>query len=274
MKRMQPTAAAAVLAALAVTLLSGCATSATTLPRTEPVAAPHVTSPAPVTKAPETQQPAAPAAEQKPADKPQTAEPKRNVTVAANPNDYTVLINKSVMLPNPYTPADLVEPNVRFIFAEKHEKRFLRKDAARALEQMFAAAEQDGIYLAGVSGYRSYDTQKGLFNYYVQTQGEETARRYSAEPGHSEHQTGLAMDVSGSTGACAADDCFAGTPEAEWLASHAAAHGFIIRYPKGKEAVTGYAYEPWHLRYVGVELAAQIMSKGLTLEEFYAAKPA
>jgi len=198
--------------------------------------------------------------------------PRPDVKVIADPNETTLMVNKIYRLPDGYVPADLVEPQVRFIFAEKVEKRLMRQEASTALEQMFAAAEADGIFLAGVSGYRSYETQSGLFNHYVQTQGEETARRYSAEPGHSEHQTGLAMDISGSTGACAADDCFAGTPEADWLAAHAAEHGFIIRYPKGKEAITGYAYEPWHARYVGKALAQELTEKGLTLEEYYAAK--
>jgi D-alanyl-D-alanine carboxypeptidase len=191
------------------------------------------------------------------------------IEIAAKPMDINVLVNKTIMLPDGFAPSDLVEPNVPFIFKEKDEKRLMRKEAAAALEQLFAGAKKDGIYLAGVSGYRSYATQKSLFAYYVKTQGEETARKYSAEPGHSEHQTGLAMDVSGSDGKCAADDCFAGTPEANWLAKHAAEYGFIIRYPKGKEQITGYAYEPWHVRYVGKEVAAKVAAKGITLEEFY-----
>lgn len=192
------------------------------------------------------------------------------VTVAAKPMDIGVLVTKQIMLPDGYKPPDLVAPNVPFIFKEQAEKRLMRSEAAQALEQMFAGAHKDGIYLAGVSGYRSYDTQKGLFNYYVQTQGEATARKYSAEPGHSEHQTGLAMDVSGSTGRCAADDCFADTAEAKWLAAHAHEYGFIIRYPKGKESITGYAYEPWHVRYLGKSLAQKVHASGLTLDEYLA----
>jgi D-alanyl-D-alanine carboxypeptidase len=195
-------------------------------------------------------------------------EPRQDGQVVANPDDILVLVNKRFGLPADYRPADLVEPKVPFIFEGWDEKRLMRKEAADALERMFAAAQKDGIHLAGVSGYRSYQTQKALFEYYVRTQGEEYARKYSAEPGHSEHQTGLAMDVSGSTGQCAADDCFAGTPEAEWLAKHAPDFGFIIRYPKGKESVTGYNYEPWHLRYVGTAVSKEIAAKGLTLEEY------
>jgi D-alanyl-D-alanine carboxypeptidase len=203
--------------------------------------------------------------------KPGTAGDGPAVTVTAKPADIAVLVNKQIMLPDGYKPPDLVEPNVAFIFTEKAEKRLMRKEAAQALEQMFAGAKKDGIFLAGVSGYRSYETQVSLFKYYVQTQGEAMARKYSAEAGHSEHQTGLAMDVSGSTGKCAADDCFADTPEAKWLATHAPAYGFIIRYPKGKEAITGYAYEPWHVRFLGLSLAQKVAASGLTLEEYLGA---
>jgi len=190
------------------------------------------------------------------------------VKVVANPHEVTVLVNKTYRLPDGYRPADLVEPNVPFIFSEKSEKRLLRKEAAAALEALFAAAKRDGIHLAGVSGFRSHDTQKWLFEHYVKTRGEAQARRFSAMPGHSEHQTGLAIDVSGSDGKCAAEDCFAGTKEAKWLAEHAHEYGFIIRYPEGKEAVTGYKYEPWHLRYVGKELAQMLVQSGLTLDEY------
>lgn len=191
------------------------------------------------------------------------------VQVAANPSDIAVLVNKHIMLPDGYKPSDLVEPNIPFIFKEKDERRLMRKEAAEALEKLFAGAKEDGIYLAGVSGYRSYETQKSLFDYYVKVQGKEVASKYSAIPGHSEHQTGLAMDVSGSNGKCATEDCFADTPEAKWLAQHASEYGFIIRYPKGKESITGYNYEPWHLRYVGIQIAKEITEKGITLEEYY-----
>lgn len=188
--------------------------------------------------------------------------------VIAKPADIAVLVNKTYKLPDNYKPDDLVEPNIPFIFQEKNEKRLMRKEAAGALEKLVAAAKKDGVSLAGVSGYRSQATQKTLFENYAKKDGEEAARKYSAVPGHSEHQTGLAMDISGSDGKCAASDCFAGTKEAKWLAAHSAEHGFIIRYPKGKEDVTGYQYEPWHLRYVGTKVAKEIAEKGVTLEEY------
>ncbi|MBG9773114.1 M15 family metallopeptidase [Brevibacillus laterosporus] len=187
---------------------------------------------------------------------------------AVTPESIEVLVNKQYKLPDSYKPQDLVYPDVPFLFKEKIEKRMMRKEAADALQQMFAGAKQEGIMLAGVSAYRSHTTQTNLFNRYVKKDGEEAAKKYSAEPGHSEHETGLAIDVSGSTGKCAAEDCFDGTPEAVWLADHAHEYGFIIRYPKGKEAITGYQYEPWHLRYVGKEAASEIHDKGITLEEY------
>lgn len=196
------------------------------------------------------------------------------VEVVAEPASVAVLVNKKYALPADYVPDDLVEPDVPFIFEEKLEKRKLRKEAAEALEALFAAAKEDGILLAGVSGYRSYNTQKGLYNYYVNRDGREAADRYSARPGHSEHSTGLAMDVSGIDGKCAATDCFGETPEAAWLAENAYDYGFIIRYPEGKEDITGYKYEPWHLRYVGVDIAREIRDLGLTLEEYTAMREA
>ncbi|WP_274654517.1 M15 family metallopeptidase [Paenibacillus humicola] len=189
--------------------------------------------------------------------------------VVAQPDSITALVNKQNELPDNYEPPDLVYPDVRFIFKEKIDKRKMRKVAATALEQLFAGAKKDGIYLAGVSAYRSYATQKAVFENYVKRDGEAKARTYSALPGTSEHETGLAIDVSGSDGKCAATDCFGGTPEAEWLAKHASEYGFIIRYPKGKEKITGYKYEPWHIRYVGKDIAQVIAEKGLTLEEYY-----
>lgn len=190
------------------------------------------------------------------------------VPTVTNPTDITVVVNKQRALPADYIPDDLVEPNVPFPFDEKVEKRLLRAEAASALEKLFAGAKAQGVELYAVSGYRSYRTQKSLFDTYVKTQGAEHAAAYSAVPGKSEHQTGLAMDVSGADAKTRLEESFADTPEGQWLAANCAQYGFIIRYPKGKEDVTGYAYEPWHLRYVGVDIAEEITSKGITLEDY------
>ncbi|MFM1650573.1 D-alanyl-D-alanine carboxypeptidase family protein [Brevibacillus sp. B_LB10_24] len=186
----------------------------------------------------------------------------------AEADSITVLVNKSVPLPEDYAPADLVKPNVPFPFKEDLPKKYLRKEAAEALEQLFAGAKQDGIELYGVSGYRSYATQVAVYNQNVKTQGVEAANRVSAIPGHSEHQTGLAIDVSSRSAKFGLEEEFGDTPEGKWLAQHAPEYGFIIRYPKGKEGITGYAYEPWHIRYVGAKVAQEVTRRGITLDEY------
>lgn len=186
-----------------------------------------------------------------------------------DPNDIAVLVNKQFSLPENYEPSHLVYPNIPFIFNEKVEKRKIRREAAEAIERLFDAARKDGVYLAGVSAYRSHATQKQIFNSFVQKDGEEKARIYSAVPGTSEHETGLAIDISGIEGKCAALDCFAGSKEAKWLAKHTGDFGFIVRYPKGKESITGYQYEPWHMRYVGPKISRYIVEKDIALEEYY-----
>ncbi|WP_019120639.1 M15 family metallopeptidase [Brevibacillus massiliensis] len=193
-----------------------------------------------------------------PADAPQPAEA----------GSITVLVNKSVPLPEDYAPADLVIPNVPFPFKEDLPKKYLRKEAAEALERLFAGAKRDGMELYGISGYRSYATQVAVYNQNVKTQGVEAANRVSAIPGHSEHQTGLAIDVSSRSAKFGLEEEFGDTPEGKWLAQHAPEYGFIIRYPKGKEEITGYAYEPWHIRYVGVKVAQEVTRQGITLDEY------
>jgi D-alanyl-D-alanine carboxypeptidase len=189
--------------------------------------------------------------------------------VVTNPTDIVVVVNKQRSLPGDYVPADLVKPDIPFYFNGEHEKKYVRKEAAEALEQLFQRAEQDGIRINAVSGYRAFNTQKYIFERNVERQGEEEARRYSAYPGQSEHQTGLAMDISSPSIGNVLEETFGETAEGKWLAEHAAQYGFIIRYPQGKEHITGYAYEPWHLRYVGVELAEEIAQHGVTLEEYF-----
>ncbi|WP_052404729.1 M15 family metallopeptidase [Bacillus rubiinfantis] len=196
-----------------------------------------------------------------------------DINVMARPKSIPVLVNKQHPLPEAYEPEDLVDANIGFIFSEDSPKRKMRAAAAAAIEELFAGAANDGITLLGVSAYRSRETQEALFQHYVQEDGLEAAKLYSAPPGTSEHETGLAIDVTGGDGRCAAEDCFAGSPEAKWLEDHAAKYGFIIRYPKGKEVITGYQYEPWHLRYVGKEIAEVIAANEITLEEYYRAVP-
>jgi len=185
-----------------------------------------------------------------------------------NTNDILVLINKKRNLPSNYKPSDLVIPNVKFSFSGNDQKKYMRKEAAKALEELFAAAEKDGIYLYAVSGYRSYSRQKSLFDYRAARDGFEKANKLTAYPGQSEHQTGLAMDVSCQSLGFDLREQFAQTPEGIWLKDNAHKFGFIIRYFKGAEGITGYSYEPWHIRYVGKSAASEIHQRGITLEQY------
>ena len=183
-------------------------------------------------------------------------------------SDELTLVNKEHPLPPEYVPSDLVVPNVPFSFAEDHPKKQMRQEAAEALENLFAAAAKDGIHLVAVSGFRSYERQEAIFQRNASQMGEAEANRVRARPGESEHQTGLAMDVSAASVDYRLTEEFGSTEEGRWLQNNAARFGFIIRYPKEKEHVTGYQYEPWHLRYVGSSAAQTIANKALTLEEF------
>lgn len=181
-------------------------------------------------------------------------------------------MNKTHKLPDGYVPPNLVYPNVTFPYTEKIEKREMRQVAATALEKMFDAASAQGIHLYGQSGYRSYTTQKAIFAFNVKNEGYKQASIVSAHPGTSEHQTGLAIDV---TAADVNDELiqkFGDTPEGQWLSANAYKYGFIIRYPKGDQNITGYEYEPWHIRYVGVDVATQIHTHNWTLEQYISQK--
>ncbi|CAM4315034.1 D-alanyl-D-alanine carboxypeptidase [Bacillus manliponensis] len=184
-----------------------------------------------------------------------------------NPESIQFVVNKHNKLPDGYKPNDLVVPNVSFAFTGVVEKSHLRKEAAAALEKLFTLAKQEGIKLNAVSGFRSYEYQKSVYANSVRRNGQEHANRFSAKPGHSEHQTGLVMDVSANSANNELEIDFAETKEGQWLKENAHRAGFIIRYPKGKEEITGYAYEPWHIRYVG-DIAEEIYKKKLTLEEY------
>lgn len=184
----------------------------------------------------------------------------RNKYSYDDPTSIWVVSNKSRPLnPKNYTPGDLVSVG---------GGQQLRKEAADSLSKLIAAARADGLSISPLSGYRSYNTQVAVYNKEVKTYGQAVADTQSARPGTSEHQTGLSIDVGG--GGCGIEDCFATTSEGKWVAANVYKYGFIIRYPEGKQAITGYRYEPWHIRYVGVELATEMHNKGIqTLEEFF-----
>lgn len=191
------------------------------------------------------------------------------IPVVSNPDALDVVVNKQRSLPVDFIPPDMIAPDVAFSFSGENEKKLLQRPAAQALEELFAAAKKDNITLYAVSGYRSYATQRSIFNSNVARQGEEEASRFSARPGHSEHQTGLTMDVTGTDPKCLLEQCFENTPEGQWVAENAHHYGFIIRYPKDKEHITEYAFEPWHLRYVGKDLAREITELDLTMEQYF-----
>ena len=155
-----------------------------------------------------------------------------------------LIVNKTYSLPRDYDPGSL------------------SADVKNAFDEMQNVAKNDNIKLWIASGYRSYSLQTNLYNSYVLKDGKAKADTYSARPGHSEHQTGLAMDLN------IIDSSFEGTPEAIWIEKNCYKYGFIIRYPKGKEEITGYKYEPWHVRYLGKELAEKVYNTGKTLEEY------
>jgi len=189
--------------------------------------------------------------------------------VVTNPESMTVIVNKDRYLPEGYEPPDLVVPDVAFSYDGVLEKSHMRKEAAEALEELFKASKSDGLDLRAVSGYRSYKRQVIIYNNNVATKGKAYTDRVSASPGTSEHQTGLAIDVSGPGIGYGLEQSFGKTAEGKWLKQHAAEYGFVIRYKKGADAITGYTWEPWHIRYVGKEVAQDVTAKDLTLEEYF-----
>lgn len=187
-----------------------------------------------------------------------------------DPASLWVVVNKQhPLVPASYLPKDLVYPNVA-LRVPGNESMLLRKEAAAATEQMFAAAAKENISLMISSGYRSYTYQVNLYASYVHKSGQAEADKISARPGHSEHQTGLAFDVEPASKNCEIIQCFADTPEGKWVKTESYKYGFIIRYTPDKVAITGYASEPWHLRYVGTNLATEMHNQNIkTLEEFF-----
>ena len=178
-----------------------------------------------------------------------------------------ILVNKTHPLDRTYKPDDLEK--IKYYAPDRSKAgRYLRAEAADAFHKMVEKASEEGIELKMTTAYRSYDFQKLLYDNYVKKEGEAAANRYSAKPGQSEHQTGLAADVSSPSVDYQLTQEYGETNEGKWLAAHAHEFGFIIRYPKDKEDITGYLYEPWHVRYVGISAAAEIYEKDLTLEEY------
>lgn len=155
-----------------------------------------------------------------------------------------LVANKSYSLPSDFNPG-------------------IDANCSAQFDKLVQAAANEGRWLVMNNAFRSYDYQAMLYDNYVNGYGQAEADRFSARPGHSEHQSGLAIDVN------SPDASFDGTPEAQWLEEHCYEYGFILRYPKGKESITGYKYESWHIRYVGTDMSYKLHDSGLTLEEYF-----
>ncbi len=186
--------------------------------------------------------------------------------IIQNPANILVLVNKQNSLPYNYVPSNMIVPNVPFSFEGFDPRKLMRSEAAKALGQLFGQATRENIQLTGVSAYRSFDRQAEIIKRNIALNP--NANLTSARPGESEHQTGLAIDVSSPSVDNSLIQAFGDTAEGQWLAKNAPTFGFIIRFPKGKEATTGYQYEPWHIRYVGQNTARQVSVRNLTLEEY------
>ena len=184
--------------------------------------------------------------------------------------DATILVNRTHRLPRKAIPQTLVEPEIIFDAPVGDRKRILAVSAAKGVEALFARGKEEGIYLCGVSGYRSYERQEELYQKKLREQPKENegSVHWIAPPGASEHQTGLALDVSCQAVDYQLDERFGETREGRWLKRCAPLYGFILRYPTDQTDVTGIVYEPWHYRYVGKEYAQDIYKKGLCLEQY------
>jgi D-alanyl-D-alanine carboxypeptidase len=176
-----------------------------------------------------------------------------------------VLINKNVRLSEAYEPADLV--SLEGVVPNSYKGQMLRRAAAAALTQMSAAAQQQGVSLVIVSAYRSFWSQQATFASWAARSGVASAETFSARPGHSQHQLGTAVDF-GVFGSKGFSSIFENTPAGTWLAENSYKYGFVLGYPKGAQEITGYIYEPWHYRYIGVENASHMHSIGMILEEY------
>lgn len=250
MTRRKRLSAVAAMAALA--LLAGCATER------DPIPTPTTSAPTPtVTPTPTP-----------------TPTPTFDATRYSidDPASLWVVVNKLRPLePETYAPNDIVRVPVPYA-----NEPFLRQEAADAVVALFAAAEAEaGLRLQAQSAYRSYNVQVRVYNDIVASRGQDYADVRSAQPGHSEHQTGLAIDISSLPAVCALDPCFGDTDHGRWLAANAHRFGFHLRYQPDMTPITGYSYEPWHFRYVGVELATELHETGVrSLEEFFGLPPA
>jgi len=185
-----------------------------------------------------------------------------NIKETQSLNKTTILVNKYIYLPENYIPNNLEKLDSKYSVNEM----YLVKEAKKAFEALSEDASLNNLTIKAMSTYRSYNYQNKLYTNYVNKDGEDLANTYSAKPGHSEHQTGLAVDVYNET---LPYTKFEKTEEFKWMQENAYKYGFILRYPKYKENITGYSYESWHYRFVGYDIAEYIQKNDLTYDEYY-----
>ena len=237
-------------------------------PATTTTAAGSVTASPTATVTPSAEAPPT-APETTPAGTPPAPAPPAARHSLTDPASPWVVVNKHRPLsPARYAPADLVQPRVRL--ATSGDAALLNSTTAAAAEKMFAAAAAAGVVITLASGYRSFDTQVATYNRWVQAEGQAAADTASARPGYSEHQTGWAFDIGDGSGRDSFTPAFANQPAAVWAKANAHLFGFVGRYPWMFHEITGYYYEPWHLRFVGAEAAGEMQTRGIaTLEEYF-----
>ena len=185
-----------------------------------------------------------------------------NYELTDTSKDTLMIVNKHYKIEDNYKPDNLVTVDAEHGYPNK-----IRSDVYEEFKKMYEEAKKDNVKIFIASPYRSYSDQNVLYTYYVNTDGKKNADTYSARPGFSEHHTGLAMDLIPEYGLDL--DTFENSDGFKWMQENAYKFGFILRYPKDKEYITGYIYEPWHYRYVGTSAATTIKNEGLTFEEYY-----
>lgn len=190
--------------------------------------------------------------------------------------DYTVLINKENPIGKNYIPKNLVETDNNENNFHNFEDPTMKPTVDKVIYPYFLEMQKDaakeGINIIVDSGYRSYEYQKVVWDSFLEKVGLEETKKFVASPGTSEHQSGLAIDIAFIIGGTYTDDVKENQRETQWLFNNSYKYGFILRYPKGKEEITGYSFEPWHYRFVGLELAKVIYENNITLEEYYLKK--
>lgn len=179
---------------------------------------------------------------------------------------FLIIANKHYKLNSNYTPSDLITIEGKYA---KYSQGQVNSTVYNYYQVMYDEMKKEGLTLLIQSPYRSYNTQYSIYNGYVARDGKASADTYSARPGYSEHQTGLAIDFATPSTTGLSNEEFGNTPEFRWLKDNAHKYGFILRYKQGEEYITGYMYESWHFRYVGVDAATTIYNEGLNYEEYF-----